>query len=446
MFDERLIFPIYDTRQQLVGFGGRRLGDGRSAKYINTRETSVFAKRRLFYGWPDAEGTIRRTKRVVLVEGFMDVLAAHDAGLDDAVATLGTALSEAHAQQLARLADSCVLLLDGDAAGQRASQEAAQRLVAAKLKVYVAALPSGEDPDSFLRNRSADALHTLIGHAKPAVEHFLEVSFADPHMSIEDKAAAARALAPLIRAFGSGLERDLYFSKLAQCVGVSDAVLQRDLLRRAPETSSGSNGAARSGTMSAAKASEPSKPAAAKSADATQSSRTSGRASSDNPPEPGRRGPRPEELAMLRELLLFPELRQRFDWLAEFALTDEMSILLETLSEPGASLLEALEHCGVSQQWKRRLSTVQPLTSGQQQEVDAQALAERTFEDVLRRLKWRHVDAALKDVIRELGQAETVGGDTAELLRRKRELTRKKLELWRGQAQHSGSSQEPRQH
>ena len=133
-----------------VGFGGRRLDGEKHLKYINTRDSKLFNKSNLLYGQGSAQEFIRVKKRVLVVEGYTDVLACVRAGLKDAVASLGTAFTDEHAKQVSRLAKTAVVLLDGDAAGIRASYGAAEKLIRAKLKTNVAALPAGEDPDSLL--------------------------------------------------------------------------------------------------------------------------------------------------------------------------------------------------------------------------------------------------------------------------------------------------------
>ncbi|MEM6731304.1 MAG: DNA primase, partial [Myxococcota bacterium] len=186
LFDERLVFPIADTQGRLAGFGGRRLGEGFGPKYINTREGPLFSKRTLLYGWGVARDAMRRTKRAVVVEGYTDVLALQRADIEEAVASLGTAFTEEHAQLLARFADEVVVVLDGDSAGEAASREATEKLLHAKLKVTVVPLPAGVDPDTFVRAHSIDEVRRAFESRRSAVEVFIERAFAERGASIEE--------------------------------------------------------------------------------------------------------------------------------------------------------------------------------------------------------------------------------------------------------------------
>lgn len=151
-FRGRLIFPIRDERGDLVAFGGRILGDGHP-KYINSSDTPLYRKSRVLYGMNLAKQSIADGKIPVLCEGYLDVIACHRAGVESAVASLGTALSEEHAKMLKRWskADSTTILYDADEAGERAAARAADILESEGLKVRVALMPAGLDPDTLLR-------------------------------------------------------------------------------------------------------------------------------------------------------------------------------------------------------------------------------------------------------------------------------------------------------
>ena len=407
LFEGRVIFPVADPVGRLVGFGGRRLGEGTAPKYINTRESPLFAKRRLLFGWEHAEHEIRRTRQVIVVEGYVDVIACHVAGLGQAVAALGTAFTDEHARQCARLARSAVVLLDGDAAGRAASFKAAERLVAAKLATSVAPLPDGFDPDTYWRKLGADALTQLVGKAKPAVEHFLDLSFgsnAGEVMAVEAKAAAARELWPLIDALGPGLERDLYTARLAERVGMP--VEQLTLRMK---------------NVAAGRRPSPQGDAAVIQGQAPQTAVAAAVA------------PRidTKELAMLRELLLYPELRPKLTILVEYALSPATRQILEDLATTDADPATICHRHADGDKRMERLGRV-PMAA---QEDDVAGRAARTLDDVLRRMKARHVDAALQDVLRELSEIETQGGDPGELIRKKQDLSRRKKELLRDRRQ-----------
>lgn len=149
-FRGRLIFPIHDERGSLVAFGGRLLGDG-IPKYINSGDTPLYSKRRVLYGMHKAKEAIAAKGQAVLVEGYLDVIACHRAGVGTALASLGTALSEDHAKLLKRWCKEVVILYDADPAGQNAAERAADVLQAEGLSPRIALMPTGEDPDTLLR-------------------------------------------------------------------------------------------------------------------------------------------------------------------------------------------------------------------------------------------------------------------------------------------------------
>ena len=168
-FRDRIMFPIASARGELVGFGGRVLGQG-EPKYLNSPETPVFEKGREVYGLYQARAAIRTSDRVVVVEGYMDVVALAQHGIDDAVATLGTATTPFHVQKLLKQAGKVVFCFDGDDAGRRAAWRALEnclgQLVDGK-EVAFAFLPQGEDPDSFVRHAGRDGFDNLIADALP---------------------------------------------------------------------------------------------------------------------------------------------------------------------------------------------------------------------------------------------------------------------------------------
>ena len=176
-FRDRVMFPIADARGRVVGFGGRTLGEAR-AKYLNTPETAAFHKGELLYGLPLARSAIRERGTVIVVEGYMDVIALAQAGFAHAVAPLGTAISEAQLTQLWQLADEPIVCLDGDAAGLQAGHRLIERALPALppgKSLRFAILPPGQDPDSVLRTggaafRGAAALDLIFGEAMPLLE------------------------------------------------------------------------------------------------------------------------------------------------------------------------------------------------------------------------------------------------------------------------------------
>lgn len=161
-FRRRLMFPIRDEKGKLVAFGGRLLGEGHP-KYINSSDTPIYRKSRVLYGMDQAREAISKERQAVLVEGYLDVIACHQAGVKTAVASLGTASSEEHAKLLRRWCDQVVILYDSDTAGQKAAQRAVEILSAEGLRVRVALMPDGEDPDTLLRRAGPEAVRLSVG-------------------------------------------------------------------------------------------------------------------------------------------------------------------------------------------------------------------------------------------------------------------------------------------
>ncbi|HET6537861.1 MAG TPA: DNA primase [Sphingopyxis sp.] len=198
-FRGRLMIPIRDARGRVIAFGGRILGDG-EPKYLNSPDTPLFDKGRTLYNLDKASPASRRTHRVIVVEGYMDVIALAEAGIADAVAPLGTALTEQQITMLWRMVPVPVLCFDGDAAGQKAAMRAATRalpLLQPGHSLAFATLPPGQDPDDLVRAKGPEGLNKLLAEAVPLVEKLwaFEVE-ATPLATPEERAALkARLLA-----------------------------------------------------------------------------------------------------------------------------------------------------------------------------------------------------------------------------------------------------------
>jgi DNA primase len=213
-FRGRVIFPIADARGRVVAFGGRVLGDG-TPKYLNSREGELFHKGRMLYGLAQARQIASETGRVVVVEGYMDVVALHQAGFNTAVAPLGTALTEAQLGELWRLVDEPILCFDGDAAGQRAAGRALDRalpLLKPGKSLRFVTLPAGEDPDSFLRRGDGvGAMRQLLDRARPLVELVWELGVAaHPADTPERRAALEKWIEDFSQQIGDAAVRRFY--------------------------------------------------------------------------------------------------------------------------------------------------------------------------------------------------------------------------------------------
>ena len=199
-FRERVMFPILNQQGAVIGFGGRILGskdDGGGPKYLNSPETPIFSKGRELYGLFQAQAAIRKVNRVLVVEGYMDVVALAQYGVEYVVATLGTATTEAHTQRLLRLADEVVFSFDGDSAGQRAAWRALENALPALRdgkQVRFLFLPTEHDPDSYVRGFGQAAFEEMVSNALPLSEYWIrELNVRHAGDSAEAKAGRAAA-------------------------------------------------------------------------------------------------------------------------------------------------------------------------------------------------------------------------------------------------------------
>ena len=215
-FRNRLIFPIQDQRQNILGFGGRAIGD-EMPKYLNSPESVIFSKGTAFYGILQAKEAIAKQKSVILVEGYMDVILLHQAGIANAVATLGTALTEAHARVLDRYAEEVTLCFDGDEAGRKAALRGVSLLKTMKAKLRVLTLPVGQDPDDYVRNYGPEAFRKLIQEAMPATAFLIQAAKHRFNLNNpEEKLEYLKNVAAIIRGLDSEVEKSYYIDYVAK--------------------------------------------------------------------------------------------------------------------------------------------------------------------------------------------------------------------------------------
>ncbi len=233
-FRDRIMFPIHDARGQVIGFGGRVLGEG-EPKYLNSPETPLFSKGRELYGLFLARAAIREVGTVVVVEGYMDVVALAQHGVEYAVATLGTATTPVHVQKLFRQSDRVVFCFDGDNAGRKAAWRALENALPVLADGKNAAflfLPDGEDPDDFIRKRGKAAFEALLERALPASEFLLtELSAQHPPTTVEGRAALVNSARPYLAQISAPVLAVLLRRQLAAISGVPEGEL-RELLRQ----------------------------------------------------------------------------------------------------------------------------------------------------------------------------------------------------------------------
>lgn len=221
----RLIFPVRGVAQKVTGFGGRTLGSG-EPKYLNSPETLVFQKRRTLYALPEARAAIVRHKRAILVEGYVDALALHQAGWPMTVATCGTAFSPEQATVLGRYADRVCVLLDGDAAGVKAAFRTADVALASGLEVSIARLPAGLDPADMVRAGRTDELRAHIEKAPGLVQRLAD----EVHAHGDTRQAKERALAHLretVAKLHDRVRAEFLLQEAADAFGVRVAVFEQ---------------------------------------------------------------------------------------------------------------------------------------------------------------------------------------------------------------------------
>ena len=228
-FRDRIMFPIHDHRGHVIGFGGRVLDKG-EPKYLNSPETPVFSKGRELYGLFHARSAIRDAAKVVVVEGYMDVVALAQHGVLYAVATLGTATTPIHVQKLFRQTDTVVYCFDGDAAGRRAAWRALENtlpiLVDGKNAKFLF-LPDGEDPDDYVRKRGRVAFEAALAAATPLSQFLLdELSVQHPPVTAEGQAALAHAAREHLAQVRAPILHALLRRRLAELAGLPEAELR----------------------------------------------------------------------------------------------------------------------------------------------------------------------------------------------------------------------------
>ena len=237
-FRDRLMFPIVDQSGHTVGFGGRLLGPG-EPKYLNSAESEIFSKGKLLYNLASARHAIRREDRALLVEGYFDALRLVDAGIENVVAPMGTALAEGQADLLGRFTKHAVLLYDSDGPGQKATFRAADVLLAKGIEVRVVTLPEGEDPDTFARTHGRAGMDPLIEHAMDVFDRKVQLlQRAGWFNDLQHKRRALDRLLPTIRAASDPITRDLYLARAADAAGIAREVLLQELhtVRRGSRT------------------------------------------------------------------------------------------------------------------------------------------------------------------------------------------------------------------
>ena len=253
-FRGRIIIPIRDASARAIGLGGRIMPGAEGPKYLNSPATALFDKSRTLYGIDVAKGAIRREKLAVIVEGYTDVMAAHQAGFANVVASLGTALTQGQVELANRYADAVALAYDVDLAGETATQRGLlEELGPVVSKVRVIRIPAGKDPDELIRT-DPESWRQAVSDAAELLPYFMQRAASEVDMrQAQGRSGYTRRMLDLLRRLPDRVEQDSYVPQLAQLAGIDERVLRDELargerpvpIRPAVDNTSASNGESR---------------------------------------------------------------------------------------------------------------------------------------------------------------------------------------------------------
>ena len=239
VFRDRLIFPLKDSSGQVIAFSGRALAKEAEPKYLNSPDTLVFTKHSVLYGLDKAKERIRRKDYAVLVEGQIDLVLSHQVGVDNTVASSGTAFTAAHLERLKKLSKRIILAFDGDKAGAVAAEKSAELALLLGLEVKVARLPEGEDPAEVAK-ADAGKWKEVLRQSKPAIEHFLDLALESEKDHRKLGKLIEKKILPLITLLESSIERSHFVSLIAKRTGIKEDIVWDDLKKTKAATPSNS--------------------------------------------------------------------------------------------------------------------------------------------------------------------------------------------------------------
>lgn len=232
-FRGRIIFPIRDMSGNVIAFGGRVMDDS-LPKYLNSPETPLYSKSNVLYCLDRAKEQGRRLGYFIIVEGYLDALACHQYGVRNAIATLGTALTDGHLRLMRRFAQKLVLIFDPDPAGVKAAMRGLDLFVSSGMKVNVVSLPDGDDPDTFLQKRGPEAFALRLRESVKFMDFVLgQVVHGGPSASIDEKVEKAGEMLGFIAKLPSGIERDYYLKQTAEALDLDEGVLRQEMPKQA---------------------------------------------------------------------------------------------------------------------------------------------------------------------------------------------------------------------
>lgn len=229
-FRDRLMFPIHDQQSRIIGFGGRVFGD-ELPKYLNSPETPLFHKSRELYGLPHVLKANQKLTKIIIVEGYMDVVSLSQFGITNSVATLGTAVTERHVQKLFRFCSELVFCFDGDAAGAKAAWRTLETILAfikEGRQAHFMFLPQGEDPDSIVRKENVEGFNKRIQSALPLSEYFFaHLTQGVDLRELDQRARIAEMAIPLLEQLPRGVFKQMMLETLAKKVQMDTHTLTR---------------------------------------------------------------------------------------------------------------------------------------------------------------------------------------------------------------------------
>ena len=241
-FRERVIFPIQSFSGRVLGFGGRILkSNEKSAKYLNSPETEIYHKSQVLYGLAQSKQAISKENYCLLVEGYMDVISLHQNGIENVVASSGTALTTEQIKLIKRLTENVTILFDGDAAGIKASFRSIDMLLSEEMNIRVLLFPEGHDPDSFSRSHSMEYIKNFIrDNSKDFIDFKAEILLKDAENDPIKKAEAVRDIVKSVAHVSNGLKQEVYLKQVASQFGLTERNLF-DELQNQKQVLSGQN-------------------------------------------------------------------------------------------------------------------------------------------------------------------------------------------------------------
>jgi DNA primase len=394
-FRGRLMFPICDEQGRVIGFSGRVLsGDEKTAKYVNSPETPIFTKSRVFFGLDKSKRALLDAGFAIVCEGQLDLIACFMAGVQNIVAPQGTAFTADHARIIKRYVDEAVLCFDSDEAGQNAAVRSLDHLLASGLAVRVAVVPAPHDPDSFIKANGGEAFRKLVENAEGFFDYYLNrLCKLDDANSDKGRNVILRGMAEAVHKTGNNVLADKFAQKTALRLGVSPEAVRAEFAKvRSPE----------SGVRSS------------ENEDATS-----------NEPEAETPRPSDKEFWLLKLLLLHDDL------VAWTALHLDVNWILHPLV---LQIVEKRFAAQTSESWKNLAAFLDECESPEMRGLVTEAVAEdrklpnpdRQLADVVTSLRNQFLDRQIAASIQRAGHPETSEADRMELLRQQQELRQQK--------------------